>query len=68
MEHIVEDRISALTTKDPEKIKVYLKGIDYKVTIDGAEYHISNSDFIEYDGKEYKADEFYEMYKKLLIS
>lgn len=28
MEHIVEDRISALTTRDPNKLKVYTEGYD----------------------------------------
>lgn len=58
----LEDRISALTTKDPNKLKVYMGVSVYKVTINGIDHHIRDDDTITYDGKTYTGEEFYEAY------
>ena len=55
----LEDRISALTTKDPEKLKVYMGHIIYEVNVNGTCHHICDDDTIVFDGKSYTGDEFY---------
>ena len=42
MEHIVEDRVSALLTKDTNKLAVYLPNDYFVVTINGKKYRIKN--------------------------
>lgn len=63
----LEDRISALTTKDPNKLKVYMGLIVYSVTIDGVDHHIRDDDTIVYDGKTYTGEEFYNAYTDSLL-
>ncbi len=58
----LEDRISALTTKDPNKLKVYMGHIVYKLTIDGIDYHIRDDDTILYDGKTLTGEQFYSQF------
>lgn len=58
----LEDRISALTTKDPEKLKVYMGHITYELEIDGVIHHIRDDSTIEYDGKIYTGEQFYAMW------
>lgn len=58
----LEDRISALTTKDPEKLKVYMGHITYELEIDGVIHHIRDDSTIEYDGKTYTGEQFYAMW------
>ena len=55
----LEDRISALTTRDPNKLAVYQGHIVYEVDIDGTVHHIRDDDTISYDGKTYTGQQFY---------
>ena len=61
----LEDRISALTTKDPNKLKVYTGVIIYEVDIDGIIHHIRDDDTIVYDGKTFNGQQFYDTYSSL---
>ena len=61
----LEDRISALTTKDPNKLKVYEGHTIYELIIDGACHHIRDDATICYEGKSYTGEEFYETYSTL---
>jgi len=61
----LEDRISALTTKDPNKLKVYMGHIVYELKIDGIIHNIRDDASIEYNGKTYTGEEFYEAYCSL---
>ena len=61
----LEDRISALTTKDPNKLKVYMGHIVYELTIDGAIHHIRDDATIVYDGQTYTGEEFYAAFSSL---
>ena len=63
----LEDRISALTTKDPQKLKVYMGVVVYSVTIDGVDHHIRDDDTIVYDGKTFTGEEFYNAYTNSLL-
>lgn len=56
----LEDRISALTTKDRNKLKVYAGHRVYELTINGAVHHIRDDAIIVYDGKTYTGEQFYE--------
>lgn len=53
----LEDYISALLTKDPNKLKVYMPIQIYKVEFDGQVYYLSDDDILEIDGKQYKPSE-----------
>lgn len=59
----LEDHISALLTKDPEKLKVYIPGINYKVIINGETKYIGSDDTIEYNGVTYTGDSLYQTFK-----
>jgi hypothetical protein len=59
----LEDMISALTTKDPNKLKVYIGHTVYELVIDGTSHHIRDDAVIDYDGKSYTGVEFYDKYK-----
>ena len=61
----LEDRISALTTKDPNKLKVYMGHIVYELTIDGVIHHIRDDATIVYDGQTYTGEEFYAAFSSL---
>lgn len=61
----LEDRISALTTKDPNKLKVYMGHIVYELTIDGVVHHIRDDATIVYDGQTYTGEEFYAAFSSL---
>lgn len=61
----LEDRISALTTKDPNKLKVYVGHNIYKLTINGACHDIRDDATINYDGRTYTGEEFYKAYSTL---
>ena len=63
----LEDRISALTTKDPNKLKVYVGHTVYEVTVDDVCHHIRDDDTIVYDGKTYTGSQFYEAYTNSLF-
>jgi DNA polymerase-1 len=59
----LEDRISALTTRDPNKLAVYQGHIVYEVDIDGTIHHIRDDDTISYDGKSYTGQQFYDFFQ-----
>lgn len=59
----LEDYISALTTKDPNKLKVYIGHKVYELVIDGQTHHVRDDTIIEYDGKSMTAESFYETYR-----
>lgn len=63
----LEDRISALTTRDPNKLKVYTGVIIYKVELNDGCHHIRDDDAVVYDGKNYTGTEFYDAYKSGLL-
>lgn len=54
----LEDRISALLTKDKNKLLVYMKVQTYKVEVDGKVYYASDDDTIEIDGVQYPVTDF----------
>ena len=58
----LEDRISALTTKDPNKLKVYTGHLVYELNINGVTHHIRDDAIINFDGKTYTGVEFYDAY------
>jgi len=58
----LEDKISALTTKDPNKLKVYTGHTIYELNINGTCHHIRDDADIIYDGKSYTGAEFYTKY------
>ena len=58
----LEDYISALTTKDPNKLKVYLGHEVYELEIDGVSQTIRDDAIIEFDGKTYTGKQFYDAY------
>jgi DNA polymerase-1 len=55
----LEDKISALTTKDPNKLKVYSGLLVYELDIDGTIHHIREDATVVYDGRSYTGAEFY---------
>lgn len=61
----LEDVISALTTKDPNKLKVYTGHIIYEVCIDGTIHHVRDDAIINFDGKSYTGEEFYDTFGSL---
>ena len=61
----LEDRINALLTKDPNKLKVYVGHTVFDVVVDGVTHHIRDDSTIVYDGKTYTAEEFYEAYRSI---
>lgn len=61
----LEDRISALTTKDPMKLKVYMGHIVYELTINGIVHHIRDDATVIYDGQTYTGEEFYAAFGSL---
>ena len=58
----LEDRISALTTKDPQKLKVYQGHIVYSVIVDGVTHHVRDDSTITYSGKTYTGEQFYDAF------
>ncbi len=60
----LEDRISALTTKDPNKLAVYQGVRIYEVSVDGIIHHIREDDSIVFDGNIITGKEFYESYTR----
>lgn len=61
----LEDRISALTTKDPNKLKVYMGHTVYEVNINGTIHHIRDDATVTFDGKTYTGEEFYDAFGSL---
>ena len=60
MNTYVEDRINALLTKDPNKLRVYEGYKQYEVTINGVSHLISEDTMVEYDGNLINGEELYE--------
>lgn len=58
----LEDRISALTTKDPNKLKVYQGHNIYELNINGVCHHIRDDATIVYEGISYTGEEFYDKF------
>ena len=58
---MVEDHISALLTKDKNKLKVYTGLKKYKVNLNGVTHIISEDTMLEYDGKLITGDQLYEI-------
>ena len=56
----VEDRINALLTKDPNKLKVYTGYKQYELEINGIIYLISEDTILEYEGNLLTGEELYE--------
>lgn len=61
----LEDKINALLTKDPNKLKVYAGITIYELKINGVVHHIRDDDTIEYDGKTFTGTQFYDTYRSL---
>lgn len=58
----LEDKISALTTRDPNKLKVYTGIIIYKLIINNITHYIREDSTITYNNKTYTGIEFYNLY------
>lgn len=58
----LEDMISAVTTKDPNKVKVYQGHVIYELDVDNVIHHIRDDATIIYDGKTCTGEEFYEFW------
>lgn len=56
----LEDMISALTTKDPNKLKVYAGSKQFDVTVNGVIHRIREEDVVKYDGQDLNGSELYE--------
>lgn len=56
----LEDRISALTTKDPNKLAVYQGHRVFEITINGTCHHVREDTIIVFDGQRMTAQEFYD--------
>lgn len=59
----LEDRISALTTKDPNKLAVYQGHIVYELDIEGTIHHIRDDSTVIHDGKSFSGREFYDFWQ-----
>ena len=58
----LEDYISALTTKDPNKLKVYEGHNIYEVTINNVAHQIRDDATVVFEGKSYTGEQFYDLY------
>ena len=58
----LEDYISALTTKDPNKLKVYEGHNIYEVTINNVAHQIRDDSTVVFEGKTYTGEQFYDLY------
>lgn len=56
----LEDVISAVTTKDPNKLKIYEGIRQYELTINGETHLIEENTMIEYEGQILTGDQLYE--------
>lgn len=57
----LEDYISALTTKDPNKLAVYAGYKKYDLEINGITHHILENTMLEFDGKLMNGEQLYEL-------
>ena len=60
MNTYVEDKINALLTKDPNKLKVYTGYKQYELEINGIIHLISEDTILEYEGNLLTGEELYE--------
>ena len=58
--HSLEDYVSALTTRDPNKLKVYQGHEIFEIVVNGVSHHVRDDTIICFDGKNLTAKEFYE--------
>jgi hypothetical protein len=56
----LEDMISALTTKDKNKLKVYAGSKQFIVAINGVDHTIREEDVVNFDGQLLNGSELYE--------
>ena len=56
----LEDYISALTTKDPNKLRVYAGFKQFEITINGITHRIRDTDVVNFDGEHLTGEELYE--------
>lgn len=56
----LEDRVSALTTRDPNKLKIYIGVSQYELTINNVPHQIRGDQLLRYDGRELTGDQLYE--------
>lgn len=61
----LEDYISALTTKDPNKLKVYQGHEVFEIAVNGVTQTIRDDSIVSYDGKSFTAKEFHDAYCSL---
>jgi DNA polymerase-1 len=61
----LEDKISGLTTRDPNKLKVYVGHTVFELEINGVIHHIRDDATVVYDGRSYTGEEFYAAYSKI---
>ncbi len=55
----LEDMISALTTKDPNKLKVYAGSKQFDVVVNGVSHRIREEDVVSFDGQQLNGIELY---------
>lgn len=55
----LEDMISALTTKDPNKLKVYAGSKQFDITVNGAVHRIREEDVVNFDGQQITGVDLY---------
>ncbi len=60
----LEDMVSALTTRDPNKMKVYEGHTIFELDINGTIHHIRDDTIIDYDGQTYSGAEFYAKFSR----
>lgn len=56
----LEDYISALTTKDPNKLRVYAGFKQFDLTVNGITHRIRDTDVVKYDGELITGELLYE--------
>lgn len=56
----LEDYISALTTKDPNKLKIYAGSKQFEVTVNGVVHRIREEDVVSFDGQQLNGAQLYE--------
>lgn len=56
----LEDRVDALKTKDPNKLKVYAGSMQFDVTVNGVCHRILEDDVVSFDGDHITGKQLYE--------
>lgn len=57
----LEDRINALLTKDPNKLKVYSGSKQYVITLNGIDHRIREETVVSYEGELITGEKLYEI-------